>query len=195
MIYTTPLDNPVITHTLHEYDSDRATGMMRWLNMWNQKDSRVKVIFVPCYLDGQDGIFNMSYYDLLIGNDISVYPSYYEPWGYTPLESIAFKVPCITTSLSGFGMWANKVKGEQSRIEDGVEVIVRDDYNYDAVCDAVRDTVLRFAQMNKKQSDAARKNAGALAEQALWKHFITYYYDAYRIAIENMQTRMFLRNN
>ena len=195
MTYCTPLDNPIITHNLHQYDGDNVTGMLNWMGMHNDANSRVKVIFVPCYLDAQDGIFNMHYYDLLIGNDLSVYPSYYEPWGYTPLESIAFKVPCVTTSLSGFGMWANKVKGEQSRIEDGVEVIERNDVNYNEVCDAVKDTVLRYALMNKKQSDAARKNAAALAEKALWKHFITYYYDAYRIAIENMRTRMYLRNN
>ncbi|MBQ0021457.1 MAG: glycosyl transferase [Bacteroidales bacterium] len=195
MTYCTPLDNPIITHNLHQYDGDNVTGMLNWMGMHNDANSRVKVIFVPCYLDAQDGIFNMHYYDLLIGNDLSVYPSYYEPWGYTPLESIAFKVPCVTTSLSGFGMWANKVKGEQSRIEDGVEVIERNDVNYNEVCDAVKDTVLRYALMNKKQSDAARKNAAALAEKALWKHFITYYYEAYRIAIENMRTRMYLRNN
>ncbi|MBQ0048944.1 MAG: glycogen/starch synthase [Bacteroidales bacterium] len=195
MIYNTPLENPILTHNLHEYDSDRATGMMRWLGMNNDKASRVKLIFVPCYLDGEDGIFNTPYYDLLIGNDLSVYPSYYEPWGYTPLESIAFKVPCITTSLSGFGMWANKEKGAQSHLEDGVEVIERNDYNFEEVSQAVCDTVLRMAQMNKKQSDAARKNAAALAEKALWKNFIQYYYSAYDHALQNMHTRMYLLNN
>ena len=193
--FDTPLENPVITHYLHQPDSDNVTGMLRYMGMHNAADSRVKVIFAPCYLDGQDGIFNMHYYDLLIGNDLSVYPSYYEPWGYTPLESIAFKVPCVTTSLSGFGMWANKVKGAQSRIEDGVEVINRNDFNYNEVCNELVETILRFSHMNKKQMDAARKHAAELSEKALWKHFITYYYDAYRIALENMHTRMYLMNN
>lgn len=195
MTYGTPLENPIITHYLHQYDGDNVTGMLNWMGMHNNADSKVKVIFVPCYLDGKDGIFNTHYYDLLIGNDLSVYPSYYEPWGYTPLESVAFKVPCITTSLSGFGMWANKVKGNQSHIEDGVEVIDRNDFNYDDVCNGVKETVLRYSMLNKKQSDAARKNAANLADKALWKNFITYYYDAYSIAIENMRTRMYLINN
>lgn len=195
MMYNTPLEHPVCTHYLHEPWNDRATGMMQWLGLNNQADSRVKVIFVPCYLDGQDGIFNMHYYDLLIGNDLSVYPSYYEPWGYTPLESVAFKVPCVTTSLSGFGMWANKVKGEQSHLEDGVEVIERNDYNFEEVSEEVKNAILKMAKMTKKESDAARKKAAALAEKALWKNFITYYYDAYHVAIENMETRMFLMNN
>lgn len=195
MTFCTPLDNPIITHNLHQYDGDSVTGMLNWMNLRNQPENRVKVIFVPCYLDGKDGIFNAHYYDLLIGNDLSVYPSYYEPWGYTPLESVAFKVPCVTTSLSGFGMWANKVKGAQSRLEDGVEVVERNDFNYNDVCDAIKDTVLRMSNLNKKDTDAVRKKAGLLADKALWKNFITYYYDAYRIAIENMRTRMYLKKN
>ncbi len=195
MTFCTPLDNPIITHNLHQYDGDNVTGMLNWMNLRNQPENRVKVIFVPCYLDGMDGIFNTHYYDLLIGNDLSVYPSYYEPWGYTPLESVAFKVPCVTTSLSGFGMWANKVKGAQSRLEDGVEVVERNDFNYNDVCEAIKDTVLRMSNFNKKDTDAVRKKAALLADKALWKNFITYYYDAYRIAIENMRTRMYLKKN
>ena len=112
-VYDTPLPMPFITHNLNDTANDNVLNTLRWFDKSNRPDERVKVIFVPCYLDGTDGIFNTSYYDLLIGNDLSVYPSYYEPWGYTPLESVAFHVPCITTSLSGFGMWANKVKGEE----------------------------------------------------------------------------------
>ena len=67
----------------------------------NQPEDKVKVIFVPSYLNGDDGIFNMPYYDLLIGFDLTVFPSYYEPWGYTPLESLAFHVPTVTTNLAG----------------------------------------------------------------------------------------------
>lgn len=199
MVYNTPLDCPFITHALHEWNGDRVTETLRWFNMTNTNGSRVKVIFVPCYLDGQDGIFNMHYYDLLIGNDLSVYPSYYEPWGYTPLESVAFKVPCVTTSLSGFGMWANKLKAEANKVdhavshlEDGVEVIDRNDYNYEEVSEAVKNTILKMASLNKKQTDDVRKKAAKLAEKALWKNFITYYYDAYNVALERRYDRKFL---
>jgi len=199
MQYNSPLENPFITHNLHQWDGDRVTETLRWFNMYNQPESKVKVIFVPCYLDGNDGIFNMHYYDLLIGNDLSVYPSYYEPWGYTPLESVAFKIPCITTSLSGFGMWANEVKAETlktadavSKLEDGVEVIARDDYNFEEVSEAVKNTILRMSSLNKKQTDDVRKKAAKLAEKALWKNFITYYYDAYSVALERRYDRKFL---
>ena len=185
-----PIGDPRITHALHDEENDKVLGQMNWLDIHNRKEDRVKIIFVPCYLDGNDGIFNMHYYDLLIGNDLTVFPSYYEPWGYTPMESAAFHVPCVTTDLAGFGLWANNLKGGMSEIEDGVKTIHRSDYNFDEVSDAIRDTILKFTQFDKKQVNAARKNAAKVAEKALWKHFIAYYYEAYDKALAKRDERM-----
>jgi len=185
-----PIGDPRITHDLHEQDSDKVLGQMDWLDMHNRPADKVKVIFVPCYLDGTDDIFNMHYYDLLIGNDLTVFPSYYEPWGYTPTESVAFHVPCITTDLAGFGLWANSLKGGTSEIEDGVQTVHRSDYNFDEVSDTIRDTILKFSQFDKRQVNAARKNAERVAEKALWKHFITYYYEAYAKALARRDERL-----
>ena len=86
---------------------------------------------------------NKQYYDLFLGQDLSVYPSYYEPWGYTPLESVAFHVPTITTDLAGFGLWVNSLKNQHG-IDDGVEVLHRSDYNYSEVADGIKDTISAF---------------------------------------------------
>lgn len=185
-----PIGDPRITHVLHEQDNDKVLGQMNWLDMHNRPEDKVKVIFVPCYLDGRDGIFNKDYYDLLIGNDLTVFPSYYEPWGYTPTESVAFHVPCITTDLAGFGLWANSLQGRPSEIEDGVKTIHRSDYNFDEVSNTIRDTILHFSQLDKKQVDAARKNAAKVADKALWKHFIQYYYKAYDKALAHRDERI-----
>ena len=150
---------------------------------------RVKVVFVPCYLDGCDGIFERSYYDLLIGTDLAIYPSYYEPWGYTPLEAVAFHVPCVTTSLAGFGLWANHVKGSDSHLADGVEVIERDDYNYDYVVGAISDAVAEFCNMSTRDVNTVRRRAARLAEKAQWKHFIVKYQEAYDVALKNAAQR------
>ncbi len=187
--YDTPLENPFITHTLFNTDSDRALGMMRWLGFTNSAEEKVKVIFVPCYLTGDDGIVNLSYYDAVLGHDLCIYPSYYEPWGYTPLEAIAFKVPCITTDLSGFGLWANSVKGSYSEIEDGVKVIHRTDDNYYEVADAIKETVLKYASLEPKQVTQVRSTAGKLSKSALWKSFIKPYYEAYDIALRKAKNR------
>ena len=187
--YDTPLDVPQVTHWLHNMSHDNVLGMMKYYDMHNRKDEKVKVIFLPCYLDGKDGIVDMPYYDVVLGNDLCIYPSYYEPWGYTPLEAVAFKVPCITTDLAGFGLWANTVFGHEGQIADGVKVIHRTDYNYSEVADNIKDTVADFSNMTKKQVDTCRKNAGDLSKKALWSEFIKYYYEAYDIALTKAEAR------
>ena len=186
---TSPLQIPFITHWLHNMSHDQVLDMLKYLNMSNSPESKVKVIFVPCYLDGNDGILNETYYDLIIGADLSVYPSYYEPWGYTPLESVAFKVPAITTDLAGFGLWVNSLKGHPGTLEDGVKVIHRTDYNYSEVADVIRDTITEFAKLPESEVQIIRKNAADIAEKALWKHFIRYYYEAYDVALRNAKER------
>lgn len=187
--YDTPLECPLITHWLHNMTHDQVLDMMKYLNMRNTPDSKVKVIFVPCYLDGRDGILNETYYDLIIGSDLTVYPSYYEPWGYTPLESVAFKVPTITTDLAGFGLWANSLKGGTSHLEDGVEVIHRTDYNYSEVADMIKDTIANYSNLSDIEVEELRERAGNIAEKALWKHFICNYYEAYDVALRNAASR------
>ena len=188
--FDTPLEVPQVTHWLHEMSHDNVLGMMKFYDMHNRKDEKVKVIFLPCYLDGKDGILNMTYYDIVLGNDLCIYPSYYEPWGYTPLEAIAFKVPCITTDLAGFGQWVNSEVGHEGEIKDGVKVIHRTDYNYSEVADAIKDTVAEFSAMTKKQVSDARSAAEKLSKKALWSEFIKYYHEAYDIALRKAEVRI-----
>ena len=188
--YDTPLEVPQVTHWLHEMSHDNVLSMMKFYDMHNRKEDNVKVIFLPCYLDGHDGILNMTYYDIILGNDLCIYPSYYEPWGYTPLEAIAFKVPCITTDLAGFGQWVNTEVGHEGELKDGVKVIHRTDYNYSEVADAIKDTVAEFSAMTKKQVADARSAAEKLSKKALWSEFIKYYHQAYDLALSRASLRM-----
>lgn len=193
--YDTPLEVCEITHWLNNMSHDNVLEMLKYFDMHNRKDDRVKLIFLPCYLTGDDGIINMTYYDVILGNDLCIYPSYYEPWGYTPLESIAFKVPCITTDLSGFGLWANSIKGDYSEIEDGAKVIHRTDYNYSEVADIIKDTVAKYSNMSDDEVKKARQNADKLSKKALWSQFIKYYYDAYDFALRKAEERKQEINN
>ena len=188
--FDTPLDTPVITHWLNEQQNDRTLGMMNWLGMHNAKGEKVKLVFIPCYLTGDDGIVNLSYFDVILGNDLCVYPSYYEPWGYTPLEAVAFKVPCITTDLAGFGLWAHNEAGGHITLDKGVEVILRTDYNYNEVADDIRDTVIKYANATKQKQGRIRNNARALSQKALWSQFIEYYYEAYDFALNKAEQRI-----
>lgn len=187
---TNPLDAPYITHWLNNGEEDSILNKFRSLNISNGGDSKVKIIFIPCYLTGNDGVFNMDYYDLIIGNDLCVYPSYYEPWGYTPLESVAFKVPCITTNLAGFGLWANKENNGKSTIEDGVEVVYRTDYNYNEVIEEIKSAIVKYAAMDSKEANKCRNAAYKLSKKALWSKFIKYYDVAYDYALRKGHDRL-----
>lgn len=187
--FDTPLPVPQLTHWLNNMDQDRALGMMRSLGMDNAKDDKVKIIFMPSYLIGDDGIANMSYYDVVLGNDMCVFPSYYEPWGYTPLESIAFKVPCVTTDLAGFGLWVNSELGRYGELADGVKVVHRTDSNYDEVADAIKDAILEYSRFDAAEVKKARSSADRFSKKALWGNFIKHYEQAYNVALGKSRQR------
>jgi glycosyltransferase involved in cell wall biosynthesis len=182
-VYDSPLPSPIFTHDLFNWNDDCVISTMKAFGMWNEKNKNVKVLFVPCYLDGRDNGVNLHYYDTLIGMDLTAYPSYYEPWGYTPTESVAFHVPCITTDLAGFGQWVNSMKGGEGTLQDGVKVIHRTDYNYSDVANAIRNTIEEFANLSDEAVADIRDKAFAIAEKAQWSNFIEYYYNAYDIAL------------
>ena len=162
-----------------------AFVMIPYLDRAPERKGKVSAIFVPYYLDGHDPLFGKTYYDLLIGMDVTVFPSYYEPWGYTPLESCAFHVPTITTSLAGFGVWASQQKDQY-----GVIVIDRNDSNFDEVAEHIADDLLRFDRLPGEDKARARKEAAAVAKRADWKHFFKYYRQAYDIALRKRDNRI-----
>ena len=182
-----------------------AFVMIPYLDRPVARIGKVSVVFVPYYLDGHDPMFggqanaeggkSLTYYDLLIGMDATVFPSYYEPWGYTPLESVAFHVPTITTTLAGFGVWAKQVIMRNTQhtthngLEQGVEVINRTDSNYYEVVEQIADSLIHFLQLPPEQVAEARKAAAAIAHKAEWRFFFKYYRQAYAIALKKAAKR------
>lgn len=181
-------EQPVITHWLNNMDYDPVLGRIRSIGFANDGQSQVSVIYVPCYLNGSDGIFDKPYYDLLMGMDATVFPSYYEPWGYTPLESVAFGVPTITTSLSGFGQWVMNTS-EPSFEVSGVAVEGRSDSNYHEVVEHIALDLKFLTEADDATIKTIFNAAVATSDRAAWKYFITYYIQAYDIALENARKR------
>ena len=165
-------------------DYDVVMRRLRETNLNNSVSSKVKVFFIPTYLNGNDGIFNLRYYDLLVGLDLTLFPSYYEPWGYTPLESLAFSVPTATTSLAGFGLW---VREHCEEPHPGITVIERNDANYDYVVEEVAARMREFAGFDGQTAAACRENAKKVSEIALWRNNIVYYKEAYTVAIAKVR--------
>lgn len=189
------LPDPVITHTLNNPDSDPIINSIHRLGFENRHSDRLMMIYVPCYLDGSEGLFGgLTYYDLLPGLDATVFPSYYEPWGYTPMESVAFGVPTVTTSLSGFGMWVNQTFGDNSFEISGVHVSERTDGNYSDLCQSIATRLESIMRADSTTAALIRKNAAMTADRADWAHFMEYYLTAYADAMASARSRTSCKN-
>ena len=187
----TPVLNDYTTHPLHDPGHDPIIQLLKELNLNNAPECKIKVIFVPVYLNGDDGIFNLTYYDLLVGFDLSVFPSYYEPWGYTPLESVAFGIPTVTTSLSGFGRWIKDNFGTQRC----AWVIERTDTNNGEVSEKIAETIDYFTRCTPEELTVHSRNAIEISQKALWKNLYDNYLEAYDIAISKSNERYELYKN
>ena len=181
-----PIDEKQYKYSTHYLENQTWDPIVNALkeSPLTQPGSKVKVIFVPTYLNRADGIFNKDYYELLVGMDLTVYPSYYEPWGYTPLESVAFSVPTVTTTLAGFGLWVDK-----QREHAGVEVIRRDDYNDSEVENKIAEFLLHFSLLDEKHVNEIRTSAFEISMTALWEHLFAAYEQAYSEAVESSIVR------
>jgi len=169
-----------LTHNLHYAENDLVLNRIQSNGLNNSHEDKVKVIFVPSYLNGDDGIFNLKYYDILIGLDLTVFASYYEPWGYTPLESLAFSVPTVTTSLTGFGLW---VTNEYKKETPGITVIPRDDFNDQQVAEGISQAIYGWCGFDNEDREELRKAAYSISRIALWKNLINHYWQAYDHAL------------
>ncbi|MDE6278328.1 MAG: glycogen/starch synthase [Muribaculaceae bacterium] len=172
------LADPMQTHNVVNYNEDPIVGRIHSAGFTNDADGRVCVIYVPCYLNGTDGIFDRTYYELLPGLDATVFASYYEPWGYTPLESIAFGVPTITTTLAGFGQWILATT-PASFEACGVRVVERTDSNYAEATEAITRDLRTLIEMPAAEMKDVRAAASAEARRFLWTDFESYYDTAY----------------
>ncbi|MCH5230008.1 MAG: glycosyltransferase [Muribaculaceae bacterium] len=178
-----------ITHMLHNMDYDSVARRIDNLEKEHKIGDGVNVIYIPCYLDGNDGIVNISYYDLLPAVDITIFPSYYEPWGYTPLESIAFGIPTITSDKSGFGQWILS-NNKNSLYETGVRVVPRNDSNYQEVAHEIGRQLSEFSKAPADSRKLSMESAMTTAEKADWKYFIFYYYTAFITAKNRRDQRI-----
>jgi phosphorylase/glycogen(starch) synthase len=176
-------DNPFTSHYLNDPEYDPVMKVIREQGLTNLKENNVSVFFIPCYLNGDDGLINKTYYELLIGLDLTVFPSYYEPWGYTPLESLAFHVPTVTTSLTGFGHWVNTNYKEP---HPGIEIVFRNDNNHASVVNDVAAVIRRMSMLSAEEALRMKENARLVSTIALWENQLKYYKKAYEIALEKL---------
>jgi phosphorylase/glycogen(starch) synthase len=180
------IEKSYLTHGLHDSDWDMILNEIKKSSLKNTVDEKVKIIYAPCYLDGNDGIFNLKYYEVLIGLDLTVFPSYYEPWGYTPLESLAFHVPTVTTNFAGIGMWVNDKLVD---FNNGIEVYDRSAGEDNILIKHIVDRIVLCSYKSENEQHIARENAFDISRIALWKNLIKYYKEAFSIALNKVEER------
>jgi phosphorylase/glycogen(starch) synthase len=176
----------IVTHNLQYPNTDIIYNTLIQNNFLNHPGDKVKVVYVPTYLEGDDGIFNQPYPEILSGLDISVQPSYYEPWGYAAMQSLCYKVPAITTNVSGFGKWITGMKENKSH---ALHLIDRLQDNSTQVAREISEHVQFMMSMEKKSLDLIKEEAFSLVQPATWENFRKFYQQAYHQAIQKVKSR------
>ncbi|MBQ6307104.1 MAG: alpha-glucan family phosphorylase [Bacteroidales bacterium] len=176
------------THHVFDYENDAILNTLRNSGLQNDANDKVKVMFVPAYLNGSDGIFNMTYSDFLTAFDFSVFPSYYEPWGYTPLESVALGIPTLTSDVSGFGKFVQ----QECKDNDAVTVVPRQQGDNNKVIDEIVSALRRFLNLTDKGMAEISEAALQVADKLLWKDLIVNYQKAWDVALEKAGGRHYM---
>jgi len=184
--FQNPVVDDYLTHSLFDEENDTVLKYIKKRGIFNTPESKVKIIFIPAFLDGNDGIFNMDYYDLMTGMDFSIYPCYYEPWGYLPLESAALSVPSLTTNLSGIGQWSRVNAADCS---NGLHVVERSFDTYNETVFHIASIVEEFSKNTEAQLSQYRNEAKTIASRLTWNQLIGKYCEAWQIALQKSSLR------
>jgi len=171
---------PLSTHI--PWGDDYIVNKLREVGLNNAPDDAVKIIYYPAYLSAGDGLLNMSYYDAITGTHLGVFPSYYEPWGYTPLETAAWGVPAITTDAAGFGQFILEEYGRFAQ-RSAISVLSRRDVSDERFIGELADVMHWYATMPRRQRLERKIEAKYMAEKADWGQLIHRYVQAAELAL------------
>jgi len=171
-------DGPMCTHEIDNPHADPILTRCRANGLTNKKENNVKVLLYPGYLDGSDGLLHLDYYDTTVGAHLGIFPSHYEPWGYTPLESAVLGVPAITTDLAGFGRYV------QDKAQSGIFVIPRKGVPQETFVNALTEKLSWFVNLTHEERVREGFGAKTIATGCDWSCFVQHYVDAHNLALE-----------
>lgn len=171
---------PLCTHNLPFEEDDSIVRSFRVHGLENSEDDRVKVIRQPVYLNGSDGLLDLTYAEAVAGTHLGLFPSYYEPWGYTPVEAAGYAVASVTTDLGGFGRFVSSEAADSG----GVFVLERMSKSYEEVVGGLFEMMRSYVELDKHGRMQQKLAAKELTERTQWETFIKYYYQAHGEAYE-----------
>jgi len=171
---------PVVTHNLVNEKSDPILDYLQKENLLNHKEDKVKIVYHPEFINTTNPLFGIEYGQFVRGCNLGVFPSYYEPWGYTPLECIASGVPAITSDLSGFGDHVLKTMPDHA--ENGVYVIARENKDLKTAADQLAFALFDFLKLDRRERIELRNKVDHISPFFDWKVLFNYYENAYKLA-------------
>jgi glycogen(starch) synthase len=171
----------VVTHNLVDEKHDPVLNFLKTSNLLNNPDDRVKVIYHPDFISTSNPLFHMEYYQFIRGCHLGIFPSYYEPWGYTPMECIASGIPSITSDLAGFGTFVKQTIEDYEKV--GIYVLKRRNKNFEASAEELSNLLFDFIKLNRRQRIMQRNRVEASSEQFDWNRLGKYYDKAYGLAL------------
>jgi glycogen(starch) synthase len=174
--------NPsILTHNVENEDKDPLIQGLLAEGLDNKPDDKVKVMVYPVYLSGNDGLLNLSYYDAMAGCHFGLFPSYYEPWGYTPLEAAAMGIASLTSDLSGFGAF---IESKLLKENSGIFILKRLGRTQKQEIQDLADMMYKYSSLDHAERVQNKINAKYLSNLADWKHFVKFYIVAHNKALE-----------
>ena len=178
----------VVTHNLYEDGKDEVLNFLRTSNMLNHPDDKVKVIYHPEFINSLSPLFGMEYHDFVRGCHLGIFPSYYEPWGYTPLECMVSGVPAVTSDLTGFGDYLMRTNENPEDL--GMYLVRRTNRSWDDSANELADVLFHFVQKTRSERIAQRYQLQEGAKQFDWDVLTKYYEDAYDLVLERGLTEI-----
>ncbi len=177
-------DFKYLTHKLAYPEHDPILNEIKRQNLTNDHSSNIDLIFTPVYLNKSDGVIDLDYYEFLTAFDLTLFPSYYEPWGYTPLESIAFGIPTLSTTFAGFGDWTLR---NFKLAHSAVTVITRQEGSAAEAIEQIAQAIESFSHSTNKVEKAAEIQR--IFEKASWKLMVNNYFLAWNKALDVSEAR------
>ncbi|EGG00124.1 family 3 glycosyltransferase [Melampsora larici-populina 98AG31] len=172
---------PVVTHNMSDDSSDPILNQIRRVQLFNGSSDRVKVIFHPEFLNSNNPILGLDYEEFVRGCHLGVFPSYYEPWGYTPAECTVMGVPSITTNLSGFGCFMDELI--ENPQEYGIYIVDRRMKSVEDSVNQLTDQMYDFCTKTRRQRINQRNRTERLSDLLDWKSLGLEYSKARQLAL------------
>uniref|UniRef100_A0A4W3K2S9 Glycogen [starch] synthase n=1 Tax=Callorhinchus milii TaxID=7868 RepID=A0A4W3K2S9_CALMI len=175
---------PVCTHNMIEDSSDPILGTIRRLGLFNSPHDRVKVIFHPEFLSSTSPLLPLEYDDFVRGCHLGIFPSYYEPWGYTPAECTVMGIPSVSTNLSGFGCFMEEHISDPSAY--GIYILDRRFKSLDESCNQLTSFLYSFCNQSRRQRIIQRNRTERLSDLLDWRYLARFYTYSRRMALSKV---------